>query len=254
MFTVDGTAGTSSTNAVTTAIQGMTLNLTAAAISTTGGTQTVTVAPDTSSATAAISSFVTLYNTLVTTYGQVGNDNSQAASTQGGALATDPMLATIQNTLAGIVGSGVKNGTSTISLGALGITLQGQASATLPAGSLVLDSTQLAATLQSNPSGVVALFNSTTGLAAQMTTSLNSYLSAGGLVSNSQSAVNTDLKSITAQQTTLTAYTAQLTSQYQAQFTALNTLMATMNNNSQYLTQLFGGTDSAGALATGASS
>jgi flagellar hook-associated protein 2 len=52
----------------------------------------------------------------------------------------------------------------------------------------------------------------------------------------------------------LTAYTAQLTSQYQAQFTALNTLMATMNNNAQYLTQLFGGTNSAGALATGASS
>jgi flagellar hook-associated protein 2 len=29
--------------------------------------------------------------------------------------------------------------------------------------------------------------------------------------------------------------------------------MATMNNNSQYLTQLFGGANSAGALATGAS-
>ena len=87
-----------------------------------------------------------------------------------------------------------------------------------------------------------------------MTTSLNSFLSAGGLIANSQSAVNTDLKSITTQQTALTAYTAQLTSQYQAQFTALNTLMATMNNNSQYLTQLFGGTNSAGALATGASS
>ena len=95
-----------------------------------------------------------------------------------------------------------------------------------------------------------ALFNSTTGVAAQMTTSLNSFLGTGGLISNSQSAINTDLKSITTQQTALTAYTAQLTSQYQAQFTALNTLMATMNNNSQYLTQLFGGANSAGALAT----
>jgi len=148
----------------------------------------------------------------------------------------------------------VKNGNSTISLGALGITLQGQASATQPAGSLVIDPTKLAAALQSNPSGVATLFNSTTGVAAQMTTSLNSFLSTGGLIANSQSAVNTDLKSITTQQTALTAYTAQLTSQYQAQFTALNTLMATMNNNSQYLTQLFGGADSAGALATGASS
>jgi flagellar hook-associated protein 2 len=86
-----------------------------------------------------------------------------------------------------------------------------------------------------------------------MTTSLNSFLGTGGLISNNQSAVNTDLASITTQQTALATYTTQLTSQYQAQFTALNTLMATMNNNSQYLTQLFGGANSAGALATGAS-
>jgi flagellar hook-associated protein 2 len=86
-----------------------------------------------------------------------------------------------------------------------------------------------------------------------MTTSLNSFLGTGGLISNNQSAVNTDLKSIATQQASLATYTAQLTSQYQAQFTALNTLMATMNNNSQYLTQLFGGANSAGARATGAS-
>ncbi|CAN7657281.1 flagellar filament capping protein FliD [Caballeronia sp. LjRoot29] len=254
-FKIDGTAATSSSNTVTTALQGVTLNLTAAAIGTPPGTpQNLVVAQNTTSASTAINSFVSLYNTLVTTYGQVGNDNSQAASTQGGILSSNPMLATIQNTLAAIVGSGVKNGSSTISLGALGISLQGQATATQPAGSLVVDPTKLAAALQSNPSGVANLFNSKTGIAAQMTSSLNSFLSPGGLIANSQSAVNTDLKSITSQQATLATYTAQLTSQYQAQFTALNTLMATMNNNSQYLTQLFGGANSAGALATGASS
>jgi hypothetical protein len=48
------------------------------------------------------------------------------------------------------------------------------------------------------------------------------------------------------QSTALTACTKQLTSQH----TALNSPMATANNNSQYLTQLFGGgTNSAGALA-----
>ena len=34
-----------------------------------------------------------------------------------------------------------------------------------------------------------------------------------------------------------------------AQFTALNKLMTTMNNNKNYLTQLFGGNNNAGALA-----
>ena len=40
-----------------------------------------------------------------------------------------------------------------------------------------------------------------------------------------------------------------MTKQYNAQFTALNTLMATMANNTRYLTQLFGGQNSAGAMA-----
>jgi flagellar hook-associated protein 2 len=52
----------------------------------------------------------------------------------------------------------------------------------------------------------------------------------------------------------LTAYTAQLTSQYNNQFSALNNLLATTNSNSQYLTQLFGGANSAGTLANGGSS
>ena len=39
------------------------------------------------------------------------------------------------------------------------------------------------------------------------------------------------------------------TKQYQAQFTALNALMAKMNSNTQYLTRLFGGANSSGTLA-----
>jgi flagellar hook-associated protein 2 len=86
-----------------------------------------------------------------------------------------------------------------------------------------------------------------------MTTSLNSFLGTGGLIANNQDPLNADLKSITAQQDTLASYSAQLTHQYQAQFTALNTVMSTMNKNSQYLTQLFGGANSAGALEKGKS-
>lgn len=59
-----------------------------------------------------------------------------------------------------------------------------------------------------------------------------------------------DLTSLTSQQTTLNAYAAQLTTQYNTQFTQLSTLLAQMTTNQNYLTQLFGGTNSAGALAT----
>jgi flagellar hook-associated protein 2 len=248
MFTVDGTAGTSSSNTVTNAIQGVTLNLTAAAIGIPAGTaQTLTVARDTSSATTAINNFVNLYNTLVTTYGQLASfDNSKAKGSQGGPLLGDSMFNTIKSTLSGIISGGVKNGSSTVSLGTVGITLKAD-------GTLTTDSTKLANALTSNPAGVAALFNSTTGVAAKMTTSLNSFLGTGGLIANNQDPLNADLKSITTQQDTLASYAAQLTHQYQAQFTALNTVMSTMNKNSQYLTQLFGGANSAGALEKGKS-
>jgi flagellar hook-associated protein 2 len=94
------------------------------------------------------------------------------------------------------------------------------------------------------------LFSSTNGIAEQLNTNITSYTSSTGIIQNRTDALNNDLTSISNQQTSLAAWQAQLTSQYTAQFTALDTLMATMNNNTQYLTQLFGGTNSAGALAT----
>jgi flagellar hook-associated protein 2 len=97
---------------------------------------------------------------------------------------------------------------------------------------------------------VASLFNSTNGVAEQLNTNITNYLSTSGVIQTRTNALNTDLTNLSTQQTSLTNYQSQLTSMYNAQFTALNTLMATMNNSSQYLTQLFGGTNSAGALAT----
>ena len=63
-------------------------------------------------------------------------------------------------------------------------------------------------------------------------------------------ALGADLKRVTQQQTNLADYAAQLTKQYQAQFTALNALMAKMNSNTQYLTRLFGGPTAAARWRT----
>jgi flagellar hook-associated protein 2 len=83
-----------------------------------------------------------------------------------------------------------------------------------------------------------------------LTDKITSYLGPNGLLTSETDSINKDLANISTQQTTLTNYAAQLTSDYNAQFTALNTLMANMNQNTQYLTALFGGTNSAGAMAT----
>ncbi|AYQ36835.1 flagellar hook-associated 2 domain-containing protein [Burkholderia aenigmatica] len=238
-FSINGISATSSTNTVTTAIAGVTLNLTSAAVGA-AQAQTLTIASDTKTQATAINNFVNLYNTLVTTMGTLTQFTAGAASQ--GPLLGDSTLSTVKNTLASLVTQGVKSGSSTITLSSIGITLQAD-------GTLQTDSTKLNTALQSNPASVAALFNSTNGVGAQMSTAINNFTKTGGLIDLRTSALNADLKSIAQQQTTLSNYATQLTNQYQAQFTALNTLMATMNNNSQYLTQLFGGQNSAGAMS-----
>lgn len=183
---------------------------------------------------------MTLYNTLVTTMGSLSSFTAGASSQ--GALLGDATLNTIKNSLASIVASGVNNNGSTINLASIGVTLQAD-------GTLKTDSTALNTALQTNPSGVASLFNSTNGVGEQLTTNITNYTKTNGLIAARTTALGNDQKSVTTQQTNLSNYAAQLTSQYQAQFTALNKVMATMNSNSQYLTQLFGGANSAGAMS-----
>ncbi|CAE6848132.1 flagellar filament capping protein FliD [Paraburkholderia domus] len=241
LFTVGEIEASSSTNAVTSAISGVTLNLSSAAV---GTTQTLTIASDTTAQNTAITNFANLYNTVVTTINSLSSYDK--SSKTGGALLGDSTLMTIKNTLASIIGGGVGTGASAVGLASIGISLKGD-----PAdGTLVIDNKKLATSLTSSPAQVAALFNSTNGLGVKLNKSITDFVKTGGIIDSRNTALNADLKSITTQQTTLANYSAALTKQYQNQFTALNTLMATMNNNSQYLTALFGGSKSAGALAT----
>jgi flagellar hook-associated protein 2 len=233
---------TSASNTVTSALSGVTLSLSAASVDTTGSSpQTLTVAQNTTAQSNAINNFVTLYNTLVTTMGTLTSFSSTSSSQ--GVLLGDSTLNMIQNQLATIVATGVKNGNSTTSLASIGVTLGAD-------GTLSIDSDTLNSALQNNQSTIAKLFSSTNGVAEQLNTNIASYLSTTGVIATRTNALNSDLTNLTTKQTNLTDYQTQLTSMYTAQFTALNTLMATMNNNQQYLTQLFGGTNSAGALAT----
>jgi flagellar hook-associated protein 2 len=240
-FTIGGIEASSSTNAVTSAISGVTLNLSSAAA---GTTQTLTIAPDTTAQNTAITNFANLYNTVVTTINSLSSYDK--SSKTGGALLGDSTLMTIKNSLASIIGGGVGSGSSAVGLASIGIALKGD-----PAdGTLVIDSKKLSASLTGSPAQIATLFNSTNGIGVKLNKGITDFVKTGGIIDTRSTALNADLKSITTQQTTLANYSAQLTKQYQNQFTALNTLMATMNNNSQYLTALFGGSKSAGALAT----
>jgi flagellar hook-associated protein 2 len=153
------------------------------------------------------------------------------------------MMNSIKNTISSTISKAIGTGKDQVNLASIGISLQ-------PDGSLQTDEDKLTDALTNSSGTVASLFNSTNGVAAQLNTSLTSSLQTGGIIDSRTTALNNDLSSIADQQTQLTAYTQQLTTSYNAQFTALNTLMSQMATQGSYLTALFGGTNSAGALAT----
>ncbi|WP_321793149.1 flagellar filament capping protein FliD [Burkholderia pyrrocinia] len=244
-FTINGIASTSANNAVSGVLTGITLNLSATAVSATD-TQTLTVSTDTKSQAATITNFVNLYNTVVKTMGALTSYTEGANSP--GALIGDSTLNTIRNSLASIVSRGVDSGATTekgtgrLNLLSIGIKLEKD-------GTLSVDSAKLDGTLSANPTAAARLFNPTNGIGTRLTEQIAHFTKKNGMIDVRTTALTADLKRVTQQQSDLSAYAAQLTKQYQAQFTALNTLMAKMNSNTQYLTRLFGGANSNGTLA-----
>jgi flagellar hook-associated protein 2 len=241
-LSISGMAVASPSNIVTSAIDGLTLNLSADAVS--SSPQTLTIAQDVTDQKTAIGAFVTAYNNFVTTAASfTGFDKTKKAGSQGGVLLGDATMNAIRNTLSGAMSGGLKEAAGAANLAGIGITFQKD-------GTLKTDDLTLTNALTNNSAGVAALFNSKTGLAASLNTSLTSFLKTGGTLDTHSNALTTDLKSLTDQQTQLTDYTDKLTKGYNAQFTALNRIMTQMANNGDYLTALFGGKNSAGALAS----
>ncbi|MBJ9900142.1 flagellar filament capping protein FliD [Burkholderia cenocepacia] len=244
-FTLNGIASTSASNTVSGVLTGITLNLSAAAVSATD-TQTLTVSTDTKSQAATITNFVSLYNTVVKTMGALSSYTAGASSQ--GALIGDSTLNTIRNALASIVARGVDGGGATekgnghVNLLSIGIKLERD-------GTLNVDSAKLDSALSANPSGVARLFNPENGIGTRLADQITQFTKKNGMIDVRTTALNADLKRVAQQQSDLSDYAAQLTKQYQAQFTALNTLMTRMNTNSQYLTRLFGGANSNGTLS-----
>ena len=110
------------------------------------------------------------------------------------------------------------------------------------------DSAALQTALTANPGTVAALFNTTNGMGVQLNNFANTYVQTSGTIDQRTASINSDLTSLSSQATALQTYSSTLSAQYNAQFTALNNLMATMQNNTQYLNQLFGGNGAAGTL------
>lgn len=148
-LTVNGIPISSTTNTVTGAIQGVTLNL-----NSTNPNETVTLktGPDTTQQDDAINSFVTAYNTVITDLNNQFTVNS--SSNQPGPLQADSTLALAQSQLLSAMSFTMTGNGTVNSLADLGITMNND-------GTLSVDDATLQSALQSDPNAVQSFFNST---------------------------------------------------------------------------------------------
>jgi flagellar hook-associated protein 2 len=220
LYTIDGLAANSAGNSISSAIDGLTLNLS------TLGTSTVTVADDPSKATSALTNLVNTYNSFVGIYQNL--TKYDPTTKVAGAMIGDATLNSINSTLSRIIG-GSANGTT---LSSIGISLQVD-------GTLKLDSDKLSAALSDGGKQVSDLFGGDNGFSAQLGAQLTHWVGDNGVLAGRTDSISQQLKDLGDQQNTLNARMDSLTARYQAQFTALDTLMSKLNSTSSYLTQQF---------------
>jgi flagellar hook-associated protein 2 len=219
-YTIDKLPANSASNTVSTAINGLTLNLINV------GSSTLSVSNDSSKATNALTNLVSTYNSFVGIYQNL--TKYDATSGTAGAMIGDATLNSINSTLSGIVG-GTANGAT---LSSIGISLQVD-------GTLKLDSGTLATALSDGGKTVGSLFAGTGGFAAKLNTPLSTWVGDSGLLAGRTTSISQQLTDLSNQQTLLNSRMDDLTARYQAQFTALDTLMSKLNSTSSYLTQQF---------------
>ncbi|ORM68274.1 flagellar filament capping protein FliD [Pantoea rwandensis] len=235
-LTVNNVKITNSSNTISDALEGITLNLN----DTTTGNQTLTVAQDTSKATTAISNFVTAYNSLLDQFSSLTkytavDVGSDAQDTSNGALIGDSTLRTIQTQIKSMLTNSASTSTYK-TLAQIGITSDPTT------GELTLDSDKLSTELTKDPDGIKQMIvgdGKTTGITTTLATNLTSWLSSTGSIQSAKDGVSKTLNNLTEQYNDMSTRIDNMIARYKAQFTQLDITMSSLNNTSSYLTQQF---------------
>ena len=226
-LTIAGVAYSSSSNTVTNALSGVTLNL----LSTTSAPATLSVADNTATVSANIQAFVSAYNALVGTFNQLGGYD--ATTNTAGPMMGNSALTLVQSQVQATLDTFVNTGSSTYnSLASIGVTTNSD-------GTLSVNTTTLNSVLQSNFSAVSALFSGTGGIASTLNSQMSSELASNGpIASLSQSLVQQN-DALTQQSNQLNQQMSALSASLTQQYAALNTLLSSLKTTSSYLSQAF---------------
>ena len=222
-YTIDDIVMESSSNKITSAISGVTLELLDTKAS------TITVASNTDTLKTSVQSFVTAYNALLTSINTQTKVTAtgDAATTTAGALTGDASMRQLVN---GLRGELLQNsGTSSVgNLSQMGISTDQKT------GLLTLDDTKWKAAV-ATPNGAIEIakvFTGDTGLITRMTKATESYVGSSGLLAARATDLNTKLTTLTTQQADLDRRMESMKTTLTAKYTAMDGLIAKINASS----------------------
>jgi len=224
------------------------LSLTAVAT----GSTNVTVATDTSNTSTLVNSFISAYNILQSFIGsQSSSTTDSTGAVTAGPLASDHDISDFSSSLQNMIFNAVPGLTGTIqSLDNIGIGFSNVDDILT-----VTDQSKLTAALQTNPTGVSALFNSTNGLTAQLNkfvTNVNDPTI--GLVATETNSLNAQNSSLQDQINALETQVNNANTQMTNEYIAMESAISQIQTETQTLNAYFGTSTSSSSSSSSSTS
>ncbi len=222
-FSINGIAGSGTSNTITGMIENVTLNLTKETTSAT----TITVSKDnTTTLSSALTSFVKAYNDASVTMTSLGAYDT--TSKKAGALQGNSTLLNAHNQVRNLLYTVSSGGSSSYQrLSDIGVTVGKD-------GKLTLDSSKLTTAIAADFTTVADLVGKV-GKAYQ--TTIEGVIGATGAIPSAVGSTNRLITDIQAREKSLSTRLTAIEARYRKQFSSLDTLISGMKQTSTYLTQ-----------------
>ena len=217
---IDGQLRSGDSNTFTDLVAGMTITLEKPSD---GKAHSLSVAADSSLAKGSLQSFVSTYNATLTALKNASSYNAETKTAS--ALTGDSMVRSLQSQLRGILG-----GDNISELKALGITAAKD-------GSLSFSASQFDKIQAEQPALAASVLGKEGRLSSSLKSLLESNLDSGkGLLTQRTDTLNKQIGKLERELDDLDARMDKAYERYTKQFTAMDTLVAQMQNTSSYLT------------------
>lgn len=227
LVSIAGYPVTNATNVIEGVIEGVSFNLVSAAL---GTTVSIDAAFDKTAVKTKINAFVAAYNTLRGMMTALGGYN--ATTKVAGPMLGDALLSGIDAEIRRTLSTPVEAAGDTVqTLASIGITTQAN-------GTLAVDATKLDSALANNFDGVSRLFGTEdTGVAARLYNQIKDRLADGAGIDTRNESLQAEQRALTKKAVDINVRMQILQQSYLKQFTALDTLLSTLQSTSSFLSQ-----------------